>query len=203
MRIKLFFLVSIFLVFGAMPVLARLGVGVATGKIVVDQLLYPGQIYYLPPLTVLNTGDEESLYSVNVAYHEAQAELRPDREWFAFEPAEFQLAPGQAQAVTIKLNLPVKTVPGNYFAYLEGSPAKKSTNGQTSVGVAAAAKLYFQVLPANIWMGIYYRVISFWQLNQPWTSVAAGVVIFSLLIGILRRNFSFNIVKKSKSDTNE
>ena len=55
---KISFLV-VFLALLAFPFLvyAKLGVGVATGKIVVEDKLRPGMIYNLPALTVLNTGD--------------------------------------------------------------------------------------------------------------------------------------------------
>lgn len=57
--------------------LARIGVGVGIGKIVVDQPLKPGLIYTLPSLPVLNTGDEPAEYGVSIEYHEGQ-EMNPE-----------------------------------------------------------------------------------------------------------------------------
>lgn len=168
-------------------VLATIGVGVGTGKIQVDQKLKPGIIYELPSLTVLNTGDEESDYEVAVTYHEKQPQLRPPQNWFIFSPQKFHLEPGKTQAITIKLNLPVRTEPGEYFAYLEGHPVKKSASGNTTIGVAAAAKLYFTVVPGNFLEGIYYKIASLWKLYSPWPQR------FLVLVGLL---LAFRVFKK-------
>jgi hypothetical protein len=180
-------------------VLARIGVGVGTGKIVVDQPLKPGLIYTLPSLMVLNTGDEPGEYGVSIEYHEGQETnpqmgLKPAKEWLSFEPEKFHLEPGQAQQVKIKLSLPVKGVkPGQYFAYLEGHPVKKDVAGQTTIGVAAAAKLYFKVAPANFFVGLYYRIASLFALYSPWSYVVLAIVVAAILIALFRRFFSFNI----------
>jgi hypothetical protein len=180
-------------------VLARVGVGVGIGKIVVDQKLKPGLIYVLPSLPVLNTGDEPGDYGVSIEYHEGQETnpqmgLKPKKEWFSFEPSQFHLEPGQAQQVQIKLTLPLKGVkPGNYFAYLEAHPIVKEEAGQTRVGVAAAAKLYFTVAPANFLVGIYYRIASFFALYSPWSYVVLAIVILAILIALFRRFFSVKI----------
>ena len=46
--------------------------------------------------------------------------------------------------------VPVKTKPGEYFAFLESGPVAEGGPG-TSGGVAVATKLYFTVVPANLW----------------------------------------------------
>lgn len=173
--------------------LARIGVGVGTGKIQVDEKLKPGMIYELPSLTVLNTGDEPSDYEVTVEYHEKQPELRPRKEWFIFSPAKFYLKPGEIKTVDIKLNLPVSMEPGNYFAYLEGHPFKKAESGGTSVGVAAAAKLYFTVVPANAVLGVYYKAASFWKVYSPWTERAIWVVVIVVLAILFKKFFHLEI----------
>jgi hypothetical protein len=202
---KKIFLVLALLTFFLLPipVLASLGVGVGTGKIQVTQKLYPGIIYNLPSLTVINTGDVPSDYEVTIGYHEAQPELRPPVEWFDFSPKNFHLEPGKTQVVAIKLNLPVKTVPGDYFAYLEGQPLAAGSTG-TTIGIAAAAKLYFTVSPANFFQGIYYKVTSFLNVNQPWTgriALALGVIIVIL---IARKYLKIQVnVKKPKESNPE
>jgi len=180
--------------------LAKIGVGVGTGKIQVEDKLKPGMIYELPSLTVFNTGDEEGDYEAAITYHEKQPELRPLEEWFGFSPKEFHLKSGEAQEVKIKLNLPVKMEPGNYFAYLEGHPLKKAEGGQTTVGVAAAAKLYFTVLPANPVLGAYYKVASFWRLNQPWSNrIAIAVAVIIIYLG-MRKYLGFQIGFRGKKE---
>lgn len=194
--------IAIIFVFGLiLPVLAfaRIGVGVGTGKIQVGEPLKPGLIYTLPSFTVFNSGDEPSEYGVGIQFHENQPEMRPLKEWFNFEPSQFYLEPGQSQVVQIKLTLPVKGVkPGDYFVFLQGFPVKKTTAGGTSVGVAAAAKLYFTVAPANFFAGIYYRIGSFFALYSPWSWVVLGMVLAAILIVLFKKHFAFQIGVKKK-----
>ena len=193
-----FLLFSVFLT-GPLLVLAKIGVGVGIGKIQVDQPLKSGLIYTLPNFVLVNTGDEPSEYGVQIVYHENQKEMRPAKEWFKFEPSQFFLEPGQSQLVQIKLTLPIMGAePGDYFAFLQGRPLQKTETGMTSIGVAAATKLYFTVAPANIFVGIYYRIASLAPLYSPWSYVVSAIVIAALLIAILRRFISFNIGIRKK-----
>lgn len=112
---KVIFLLSFILLLPA-AALASIGVGIGTGKIVVDKPLKPGIIYNLPSITVLNTGDEPGDYGFSIEYHQDQPQLLPDKTWFNFSPASFRLEPGKTQTVAIILSLPIKTVPGDYFA---------------------------------------------------------------------------------------
>jgi hypothetical protein len=176
---------------------ARIGVGVGTGKIVVDKELRPGAVYNLPSLPVVNTGDVPMEYGVEVTFHADQEGSWPDVEWFTFHPQQFYLEPGQAQAVAVTLRLPVRTRPGQYFAFLEAYPIVADAGPGASIGIAAAARLEFTVTPANIWQGMYYRLSSLLAEYAPWTYVVLAVFGVSFLIAVFRRYFSINIgVKK-------
>lgn len=184
-------------------VFAKIGVGVGTGKIVVQDKLKPGSIYELPSLTVFNTGDVKSEYTVDVAYHEKQPELRPGKSWFIFSPSKFTLEPGKAQEVKIKLNLPVRTEPGKYFAYLEGHPLAKSKDGNTTIGIAAAAKLYFTVVPGNIFEGLYYKLITFLKIYYPIPQIIFGLMVLTAIGFFIKQNVSINIGLKKKKNEEE
>jgi hypothetical protein len=135
---------------------------------------------------------------VLITYHEAQEELRPELNWFSFEPNNFSLEPGKVQPVSIKLNLPVRTAPGKYFAYLEAQPEAAESKEGTSIGVAAAAKLYFTVIPGGLVQGIYYKAVSIWQTYAPWSATLSGGLLFALAVIIIRKyvNVSFSVAKK-------
>lgn len=196
---KLIFPLAIIVMALALPsvVFGSIGVGVGTGKIQVDQILKPGLIYTIPPLTVVNTGDEPAEYTVSIDYNSKQTELKPGKEWFSFEPLVFHLEPSVSQVVQIKLTLPVKITPGDYFAYVQGQPVQKtSTTGGTSIGVAAAAKLYFTVAPANIWQGIYYRFISVYSRFHPWDTIILAIVFVAILFRFIGKRFKFKIARK-------
>ena len=173
--------------------LATVGVGVGSGKINVTQKLFPGGVYELPPITVLNTGDEPSQYGMSIEYQEAQNQIKPTAEWFTFTPSSFRLEPKQAQVVKITLTLPVKAHPGDYFSYIEAHPVIADVVGHSRVNIAAASKLYFTVDPANLLQAALYRAMSFLNDYKPWSYITSGIMAFILLIFIIRRFFSFNI----------
>jgi len=180
---------------------AGVGVGIQTGKIIVDQPLKPGVIYSLPPVIVINTGDVPAEYTTSVQYHFEQEQnpemgLRPPAEWFTFEPATFHLDPGKIQSVGVTLKLPVKAPPGKYFAYLQAQPIQKAEGGVSLIRVAAATKLWFTVVPANWWMGIYYRLLSLYAIYVFWVRLVLGIIIFAVLVTLFRKFFAFNIQLK-------
>ena len=176
---------------------ARVGVGVNLGKIELDEPLKPGGIYNFPSLGVINTGDEAGDYEVAVTYHQDQPQLRAEQEWFSFSPSQFHLEASKSQSVAVKLNLPMKVKPGDYFCYLEAHPIIKAGPG-TTIGVAAATKTYFTVAPANIWQAIYYRTSSFFAMHAPWSYVILAVVITAIIIAIIRKFFAFKINIRKK-----
>jgi hypothetical protein len=184
-----------------LPALASIGVGVGTGKIQVDEKLKGGMMYKLPPIAVMNTGDIPADYSLNVTYYETQPQLKPARDWFVFTPEKAFLGPGESKNIEIQLNLPLKVVPGDYFAFLEASPSRVADNGNSNIGVAAASKLYFTVAPSNFLQGIYYKVASLWKIYQPWTNrgaIALGVII---LLFIFKKFFHVEVnTKRTKKD---
>jgi hypothetical protein len=198
-------LIAVLVAFLLVPglVMAEIGVGVGTGKIVIDEPLYPGTIYELPILTIVNTGDEKSEYEVGVAYHDKQPELRPSEDWFSFSPSEFFLEPGGVQSVEMKLNLPVKTEPGDYFAYLEGRPLAKAESGITRIGIAAATKIYFKVKPANAVLGVYHKFLSGWKVYAPWPARIMKITLVVALIFVFKKYFKLNIQVKKKRRRNE
>lgn len=175
-------------------VLAKIGVGVGTGKIEVNQKLKGGLIYTLPSLIVLNTGDEPSDYSVSLKQRDSQGELKPSDAWFTFKPDVFTLEAGESQVVDIKLSLPIKgVIPGNYFTFLSASPVAKAEMGGTSLGIAAASKLYFTIAPSNVIVGVYYRVISLVKMYTPWSYILLVIIFGSLFITFFKRHFSLDI----------
>jgi hypothetical protein len=184
---KLLLLFTILFLLLTPKAFASLGVGVGVGKIQVDENLKPGQIYNLPQITVLNTGDQPSDYEVVIEHQEKQPELIPQSDWLIFTPKSFHLDPKKVQKVNVRLNLPIKTTPGKYFVYLEAHPLKKTAAGNTSVNIAAATKLNFTVVPANIFEALYYKLLSMWNIYYPWPQIiTVGIILFVLLLIIKR-----------------
>lgn len=183
-------------------VYAGLGVGVGVGKVQIDEKLRPGTVYKLPPLSVLNTGDEVSDYEITIEYHETQPELRPARDWFTFSPQKFNLKPKDIQQIEVTLSLPLKMEPGNYFAYVEAHPVATTSQGGTSIGIAAATKLYFTVEPATPLAGIYYRLLSLWKLYTPWPQRVIITLLVVLAALVFKRFFNIQINVKKPAASN-
>jgi len=189
MRIIILLVASFFI---ASVSLAGIGVGVNLGRIEIDEPIKPGGIYNFPSIGVINTGSEPADYELAITYHQDQPEIRPLQEWFSFNPSSFRLEPGESQNVAVKLTLPTKTKPGDYFAYLEAHPVIKAGSG-TTIGVAAATKTYFSVAPANILQAIIYRISSLFAAYAPWTYVVLIVITGAVIITAFRKFFKFQI----------
>ncbi len=197
----LIFFSGIVLVFslGVSTVLSKVGVGMGAGEVRVTEDIKPGGIYSLPNLRIFNTGDEVTTYGMNVAYHQDYHQIRPAKDWFSFEPATFTLDPGESQEVLIVMTVPVKVEQGDYFAFLESGPVATHEAG-TSVGVAVATKLYFTVVPANIWQAISHRIEAFFSTNAPWSWVVLWTVVILVVLSVFVRFFSLNISLRKKSE---
>ncbi len=181
----------------AQTALARVGVGMGAGEIRLTEQVKPGGIYTLPKLRIFNTGDETTTYGMDIAYHAERPEMRPREDWFSFNPATFTLPAGQSQEISITMTVPVKAEPGDYFAFLESGPVASNKPG-TSVGIAVATKLFFTVVPANIFQALLYRVSSFFTTYAPWSWVGLAVAVCLALFIFFRRFFSFNIAVRKK-----
>lgn len=182
----------------AMPVLAGLGVGVSSGKIVLDNPLRPGSISVLPKIVVMNTGDIPARYELGISKMEAQPELAPEPFWFSYNPPSFELAPGEAQPVEVTLTLPFKVVPGSYFALVEAHPVLSGEGAQ--VGIAAASKLYFEVQAANLIAGVFYRAKTVWNRYEPYNNYLVATVATVGALKVASSYFGLTIAfKKRKS----
>lgn len=191
-------LVSLLFFIFTSELFAKVGVGMGAGEIRVTESVKPGGIYSLPSLRVFNTGDETTTYAMNVAYHQDNPQFRPQKSWFTFTPATFTVEPGESQEVQIAMSVPVKTEPGEYFAFLESGPVASGEAG-TSVGVAVATKLYFTVIHANMWEAITYRISSFLTAYAPWSWIGIGLVALGIISSLFIRFFSLNISVRKKS----
>ncbi|OGJ37699.1 MAG: hypothetical protein A2383_02260 [Candidatus Pacebacteria bacterium RIFOXYB1_FULL_39_46] len=201
-RLFLFSFLSLALLFTP-SAQASIGVGVGTGRIQLEEELKPGILYQLPSISVINTGDEAGEYILDVSFRENQSEMRPNVDWFTYKPEKFSLEPGEGKIVEVTLTLPVKTVPGDYFAFLEARPIATSNNPSgASIGVAAASKLYFTIAPANTWEGFYYRALSLWNKYQPIPQIITGTFSFLIIIKIVRNFISLDISLKKRTKKN-
>lgn len=195
--IPLLILLSLFL-FLPSVVLGSIGVGVGTGKIVVDEILKPGLSYTLPPITVFNTGDEPSEYYLSIDYSPREEKLKPLLEWFSFSPDSFFLEPEESKVVRVAVNIPTRNVePGEYFAFVTAQPRSEKDYAGASVGVAAATKLYFTVESANWFQALGYRIKTIYMMYHPWNTIVLSFLLLIFLLNYLRKRFKIVDIRKS------
>lgn len=203
--IKSLILAGLFLTLSTSLVLAKVGVGVGLGKIQIDETLSPGEIYNLPSLPVLNTGDEDLEYEIEVTYLSEQEEMQPAGEWFNFSPQRFPLTAGSSQTVDIVLILPVDARPGNYFAFLEAHPVAKGEG--VTIGVAAATKLNFTIKPKGVLGAAIERIRSLIEANRLMAysiaAIAGAVVVISLGRRYLDIKIGFKRAREEKKKKEE
>jgi hypothetical protein len=175
---------------------AGVGVGVDTGKIVVDEQLLPGITYTLPSINVLNTGDEKSFYQVNIEINDREGKLNPGNNWFTLSPKEFELEPDAQQKIEIKLTIPTNGVqPGEYSAFLTAKPF----NEGDTIGAAAATKVYFTVKGTNIIQTTYYTLRDIFADNQPWSTLITFAPPLILVLYILRKKLRITYQTREKN----
>jgi len=171
---------------------AKVGVGMGAGEIRLTEPVKLGGFYEIPSVRIFNTGDEVTTYGMGIAFHQDYHELRPAKEWFSFNPATFTILPGESQEVSITMVVPLKGEPGDYFTFIESGPVPTNAPG-TSVGVAVATKLFFTLVPANMFQAIGFRISSFFETYSPWSWGGLGLIVLIILFVIFRKFFSFNI----------
>jgi hypothetical protein len=171
---------------------ASLGVGIMPGIIRVDKELMPGGYYKLPDLQAVNTGSEASRYEIVVARMEEQDELQPPVTYISFSPVSFNLEADKSQVISLALDIPVNAKPGDYLAYVEAHPISPASGG-TSIGIAAAAKIYFTIKPANTLAGIVNAIGNFFSRTSPFSYIMLGAIILGILIFFLRRQIKLEV----------
>jgi hypothetical protein len=171
---------------------ADIGVGIMPGKITVNESLMPGGQYQLTSIQVVNTGTETAQYKMDVAQMGKQDELQPSNEFFSFNPESFKLEAEANQVISVSLNIPLGAEPGDYLAYVEAHPVSQNTGG-TSIGVAAATKVYFTVKPASTWAGIMNMIGSFFKRNAPISYIVPGVIVVGILIFLVSRRLKLEL----------
>jgi hypothetical protein len=168
------------LVTGVLPVAASMGAGLDLAEIKVDEALRPGEVYQLPTVGVLNTGDRAGSYKATIAAGSDQTEPVPCADWFQLEPRSFDLEAGASTRVAVSMHLPVDAQQGDYFVLIE---VRQVTEGGGDA-IGAATRLHFSVKKSD--RGFFHRA-------APYLCAGAGLVAAVALIWLFRRFSPFRL----------
>lgn len=126
---------------------ASVGVGVQVGPVSLGSVAHPGASYALPPVYVVNTGTQAEAISVRVERLTRGPGRVVPPSWIQFTGPDVQLAPGQAARLPLELVVPSLAKPGRYMSDIVVTGSAVGSSGTADLGVAAAAKLEFQISP--------------------------------------------------------
>lgn len=171
------------------------GVALDLGKLEIAQTLTPGGGYRLPPVGVRNPGDEVTSYKLLVTSAQGQNGTPVPAEWFAFEPREVTLRPGETKKVQARLSLPNGADPGDYEGLLAAQIVTEGEGAQ--VGAAAAARVTFSVESATLLGDWWHRISSFVSDRQPWSWLLPALLLTALAAWHVRSRFSFRVERRA------
>lgn len=174
---------------------AARGAAIDVGRIAIEQDLTPGGSYELPTIGVRNPGDEETAYVMVADPVQDPERMAPPRDWFRFEPAEFTLEPGETRPVQARLVLPSGADPGDYLVLVGAQIADE--RGGARVGAVAAARTTFTVEPATLLHAWWLKLKTGFDDLRPWSWLVPLVVVGILGASLLRRRYSFALVRRS------
>lgn len=173
----------------AAPATADIGVGVDLAEIDIDEVLLAGNIYSLPAVGVVNTGDRTADYEVGITYMSEQEDMTPSADWFQFDPQRFSLEAGTSRKISISLHIPRDASAGQYFALIEAHPVAEGSGG-TTVGIAAATKLRFSVSRD---IPVLSAIAKFFRDHAPYSYIGLGLIVAVIVVLLLRRFFRFRL----------
>ena len=171
------------------------GVRLDLGAVTVERALVAGETYRLPVIGVSNPGTEQTDYRMGVGSVREQAERPVDPAWVTFEPSTFSLAPGQVQAVEVRLVLPPNVASASYAGLLRAEIVG-SADTPIAVGAAAAARLSFVVQPSG-WVEAWANALGSWlAATSPWPAVILAVAAALLVWRRVRRRWRFTLERR-------
>jgi hypothetical protein len=176
----------------AAPATADTGVGVDLAEINIDEILTAGNVYNLPAVGVVNTGDRTADYEVEIIYMNEQEEMMPSADWFQFDPQRFSLEAGTSKKIGISLHIPEDASAGRYFALIEAHPVVEGSGG-TTIGIGAATKLRFSVSRD---VPVLTGIANFFRDHAPYSYVGLGLIVAVIVVLVLRRFFRFNVERR-------
>lgn len=155
---------------------ASVGVGIQAGPVRLAAGVHPGGSYVLPPVYVVNTGTQEESVVIRIE-HLSPGSGRPvPPSWVHAGGPAVMLSARQSARIPLQLTVPAGARPGAYLSDVVAKAAASLPAGGASLGVGAATKLQFTVVPGAVsatWLGL-----------PGWLLPAAVAVVFAAAAGV-------------------
>jgi hypothetical protein len=126
---------------------ASVGVGIQAGPVRLGSVAHAGQSYSLPPVYVVNTGTKTETVSLRVERLSHGPGRAVPPAWIQVAGHGVQLQPHQSARIPLQLVLPDDAQRGRYLSDIVAAVTGTISVGQANLGVAAATKLVFSVVP--------------------------------------------------------
>ncbi len=170
----------------AVPAVAQasVGVGIQAGPVRLSAGAHPGGRYALPAVYVVNTGTEDESLTVRVERVSPGPGRVVPASWVQAGSA-VHLSHGQSARIPLELVVPAAAKPGRYSSDVVVSGSAAMTDGSAHLGVAAATKLQFTLLPG--------AVAAPWFSMPGWVVLGIGVVLLIAALAALARRAGLRI----------
>lgn len=128
---------------------ASVGVGIQAGPVRLGSVAHAGQSYSLPPVYVVNTGTEAETVSLRVERLSHGRGRAVPPAWIQVSGHGVQLQAHQSATIPLQLVLPEDAQRGRYLSDIVATVTGTISVGQANLGVGAATKLVFSVVPGS------------------------------------------------------
>ena len=126
---------------------ASVGVGIQAGPVRLGSVAHAGQSYSLPSVYVVNTGTETETVILRVERLSHGPGRAVPPSWIQVAGHGVQLQAHQSARIPLQLVLPGGAQRGRYSSDIVADVTGTISVGQANLGVAAATKLVFSVVP--------------------------------------------------------
>lgn len=146
---------------------------ITPARITVESPVPPGEDTRLPSLAVRNQGETPLAYRMSALPAGGGSEGGEAASWVRLDPVEFVLQPGEAEPVTLSLEVPSSAAVAEHRLLLQAAvvPEGDASQLQLSVGVGVATVLDFTVGEPR---GRGFSLARFWPLLL--AAILAGAV---------------------------
>ncbi len=159
---------------------ASVGVGIQAGAVRLTGKAHPGGSYALPAVYVVNTGTQDESLSVRIERLSAGSARAVPVSW-VHVGSPVQLSHSQSARISLELDVPPTARPGHYLSDVVVHGSASLSDGSAHLGVAAATKLQFTVVPG--------AVSAAWFSMPGWVLLGVGVIVLLAgAAGVARRS---------------